>query len=75
MVARSNKNPIKKVFTKGKKLVSTSEKFQIKKLNRTKKETSKNSPEKAINKVKRDGNIFDIRLILDFWLRKNNVKF
>ena len=62
MVATSNRNPIKKVFTNTKKPLSTSEKFQIKKLRRTTNDKIKNRPMKAFNKEKREGNnLYDIK--------------
>lgn len=56
-VAMSNKKPIKKVFPSLKKPLSTSEKFQIKKLNLTINENIKNSSTKAFKVEKRFGKI------------------
>jgi len=48
IVAKSNKNPTRNVFPSTKKLVFTSEKFQIRKLSRTKKERIRNKATKAL---------------------------
>ena len=59
-VAKSNRNPIKNVFANTKKPLSTSEKFQIKKLRRTANDKIKNRLTKAFNKEKREGNNLEI---------------
>lgn len=71
IVAKSNKNPTRNVFTRTKKPVSISEKFQIKKLIRTKKERTRNKTTKALRSENREGNnlpniqqlIFRIQLV------------
>jgi len=56
IVAKSNRKPTKNVFPNTKKLVFTSEKFQIRKLIRTKKDRIRNKTTKALRSANLLGN-------------------
>ncbi|GAA4282231.1 hypothetical protein GCM10022260_26540 [Gaetbulibacter aestuarii] len=75
IVAKSKRNPKPKVAIRLMTWVSTSEKFQTKKLMRTRNETIKKSPINALKSANRDGKILDIGLQLEINLGKNKSKF
>jgi len=69
-VAMSNKKPITNVFPNLKNPLSTSEKFQIKKLTLATKERIRNNKTKHFNNVNRFGNVI---LIVSFLLVSFNL--